>query len=150
MGGRTEEEQEWGNLADISSAIADGRVSTPQYLMREASLRSSLLNSIQDQARRRSRVSRTESVDSAEELDTFDENPFSEGEEEDALEGEAFQPNVDIREELFTQYPDPYPHSVSFQRVIITDSEDEVPKDTRKACESLLRFSFFSQPFFHV
>jgi len=31
-------------------------------------------------------------------------------------------PNVDVREELFNEYPDPYPHSLSFQRVIISES----------------------------
>jgi len=46
-------------------------------------------------------------------------------------------PNVDVREELFNEYPDPYPHSLSFQRVII--SESGLFKKSTKNLEKLFK-----------
>ena len=138
----TEDEQEWGIFTDISSSsFVGGRVNPPQYLMRDASIRSSLLNSIQNQAKRRSRRSRTDSKDSIDSFNGSEEEFFvPSDEEEEVTEEEAVRPDVDIREELFSEYPDPYPHSINFYRVIITDPGEEVPKDTQKACENILKF----------
>ena len=43
----------------------------------------------------------------------------------------------DIREQLFEGIPDPYPHSTKFQRVIISESGEDIDNDTIKSCESL-------------
>lgn len=43
----------------------------------------------------------------------------------------------DMRCHLFEGIPDPYPHSTKFQRVIISESGEEVDGDTIKACKVL-------------
>ena len=45
----------------------------------------------------------------------------------------------DYRKHLFEAIPEPYPHPTSYQRVIITDDEDEVDRDTQTACTTLKR-----------
>jgi hypothetical protein len=43
----------------------------------------------------------------------------------------------DMRGLMFEGIPDPYPHSTKFQRVIISESGEEVDSDTVKACKVL-------------
>ena len=45
----------------------------------------------------------------------------------------------DYRKHLFEAIPEPYPHPTNFQRVIITDDEDEADPDTQTACTTLKR-----------
>jgi hypothetical protein len=45
----------------------------------------------------------------------------------------------DYRTVLFEGIPAPYPHSTTYQRVIITDGDDEVDRDTKTACGILKR-----------
>lgn len=43
----------------------------------------------------------------------------------------------DMRGQLFEGIPDPYPHSTKFQRVIISESGEDLDSDTVKACKVL-------------
>lgn len=55
---------------------------------------------------------------------------------DDVLKSDAAE---DYRNVLFEGIPAPYPHSTAYQRVIITDGDDEVDRDTKSACSTLKR-----------
>lgn len=44
---------------------------------------------------------------------------------------------VDVRETLFEHIPEPYGYSTQFQRLVITETGEEVSEDTREACKQL-------------
>jgi hypothetical protein len=46
-------------------------------------------------------------------------------------------PVPDVREALFESIPEPYPHTINFQKVIITDADDAVDQDTIFVCKSI-------------
>ena len=43
----------------------------------------------------------------------------------------------DVRKLLFSEIPEPYPHSTGFQRVVITTDDSQVDDDTLYACKKL-------------
>lgn len=66
------------------------------------------------------------------------------GEESDnvELDGEATvgtEKTEDYRKHLFEAIPAPYPHPTEYQRVIITEIEEDVDRDTKTACATLKR-----------
>lgn len=52
-------------------------------------------------------------------------------------DSKSTHPSEDLRGQLFEGIPDPYPHSTKFQRVIISESGEDVDGDTVKACKVL-------------
>jgi hypothetical protein len=52
-------------------------------------------------------------------------------------DSKSMNPSEDLREQLFEGIPDPYPHSTKFQRVIISESGEDIDADTVKSCKVL-------------
>eukprot|EP01035_Chromulina_nebulosa_P019479 gene19479-25361_t len=44
---------------------------------------------------------------------------------------------IDVRKQLFEAIPEPYPHPIDFQRVIITETVDLIDQDSISSCKSL-------------
>lgn len=63
-------------------------------------------------------------------VDGDDDDDSEDGEED----GEA---GTDLRKALFEAIPEPYPHTLNYQRVIISDAGDPLDPDTRDACKKL-------------
>jgi len=51
--------------------------------------------------------------------------------------GTADETANDLRKLLFGEYPEPYPHSTSFQRVHVTSDDSQIDNDTLYACKKL-------------
>ena len=62
---------------------------------------------------------------------------FSELMRDDRDQSKTIHPSADARDHLFEAIPDPYPHSTKFQRVIISESGEDVDTDTLKSCKVL-------------
>lgn len=68
------------------------------------------------------------------ELALDDDN--SDDDDDDGEEG-GDGANNDLRKALFEAIPEPYPHTLNYQRVIISDAGDPLDPDTRDACKKL-------------
>lgn len=67
----------------------------------------------------------------------LDNNAIPEFNLESIEDNRSTHPPEDIRGQLFEGIPDPYPHSTKFQRVIISESGEDVDNDTVKSCRLL-------------
>ena len=79
------------------------------------------------------RPTRTEkySKDSTDDLDEEDED---DDDEDDDYKDEHTK---DLRKALFESIPEPYPHTLNYQRVVISDAGDPADYDTKDACAKL-------------
>jgi len=79
------------------------------------------------------RPSRTEkySKETIEDLDELEEDEEDEDGETDGGH------TKDLRKALFEAIPEPYPHTLNYQRVVISDAGDPVDYDTKDACSKL-------------
>jgi hypothetical protein len=60
---------------------------------------------------------------------------FEEGDEDG--DGDGDNADTDLRKALFEAIPEPYPHTLNYQRVIISEAGDPVDLDTKDACKKL-------------